>query len=43
MAESVEAFGNLLNGDYDDLPEQAFFNVGGIEDLLAKAKQLREA
>ena len=43
VAESVEAFGNLLNGDYDDLPEQAFFNVGGIEDLLAKAKQLREA
>src|SRR3954463_6837560 len=43
VAESVEAFGNLLNGEYDDLPEQAFFNVGGIEDLLAKAKQLREA
>ena len=43
VAESVEAFGNLLKGDYDDLPEQAFFNVGGIEDLLAKAKQLREA
>jgi F-type H+-transporting ATPase subunit beta len=43
VAESVEAFGNLLKGDYDDLPEQAFFNVGGIDDLLAKAKQLREA
>ena len=43
VAESVEAFGNLLKGDYDDLPEQAFFNVGGIDDLLAKAKQLRDA
>ncbi|HVF33519.1 MAG TPA: F0F1 ATP synthase subunit beta [Acidimicrobiales bacterium] len=43
VAESVEAFGNLLAGEYDDLPEQAFFNVGGIDDLLAKAKQLREA
>jgi F-type H+-transporting ATPase subunit beta len=43
VAESVEAFGNVLAGEYDDLPEQAFFNVGGIDDLQAKAKQLREA
>jgi F-type H+-transporting ATPase subunit beta len=43
VAESVEAFGNLLAGEYDDLPEQAFFNVGGIDDLLAKAKTLRDA
>ena len=43
VAESVEAFGNLLAGEYDDLPEQAFFNVGGIDDLLAKAKTLSEA
>jgi len=39
--ETVEAFGNLLNGEYDDYPEQAFFNVGGIEELTKKADQLR--
>ncbi|HEX9529797.1 MAG TPA: F0F1 ATP synthase subunit beta [Acidimicrobiales bacterium] len=43
VAETVEAFGNLLDGEYDDVPEQAFFNVGGTEDLMAKAKRLREA
>ena len=43
VAETVEAFDNLLKGDYDDLPEQAFFNVGGIDDLQAKAKQLQES
>jgi F-type H+-transporting ATPase subunit beta len=29
-----------LRGDYDDYPEQAFFNVGGVEDLKKKAEQL---
>jgi F-type H+/Na+-transporting ATPase subunit beta len=41
--ETVAAFGNLLSGEYDDYPEQAFFNVGGIDDLEKKAKQLRDA
>jgi F-type H+-transporting ATPase subunit beta len=40
VAETIEAFGNLLRGDYDEYPEQAFFNVGGIEDLKKKAEQL---
>jgi F-type H+-transporting ATPase subunit beta len=40
--ETVEAFGNLLDGEYDDFPEQAFFNVGGIEDLTKKADELRK-
>ena len=30
--ETVESFEMLINGDLDDLPEQAFFNVGGAED-----------
>ncbi len=41
VAETVEAFDNVLKGEYDDLPEQAFFNVGGIDDLLKKAQQLQ--
>ena len=30
------------NGELDDVPEQAFFNVGGVESVLAKAKTLQE-
>ncbi|HVE95281.1 MAG TPA: F0F1 ATP synthase subunit beta [Acidimicrobiales bacterium] len=41
VAETVEAFGKLLGGEFDDIPEQAFFNVGGIDDLLKKSEQLK--
>ncbi len=40
--ETVESFAALVNGDLDHVPEQAFFNVGGMESVLAKAKQLEE-
>ncbi|WP_448073040.1 F0F1 ATP synthase subunit beta [Georgenia yuyongxinii] len=33
VAETVESFKRIANGDYDHVPEQAFFNIGGIEDL----------
>jgi F-type H+-transporting ATPase subunit beta len=38
--ETVESFEALVNGDLDDVPEQAFFNVGGAESVLAKAHDL---
>ncbi|HEX2039119.1 MAG TPA: F0F1 ATP synthase subunit beta [Acidimicrobiales bacterium] len=41
--ETVEAFEKLAQGEFDDVPEQAFVAVGGIEDLMAKAKKLQEA
>jgi F-type H+-transporting ATPase subunit beta len=40
IQETVESFEALLNGDVDDVPEQAFLNVGGIESVLEKAKKL---
>ena len=41
MAETVESFEALINGDLDEVPEQAFLNVSGAEvGVLAKAKQL---
>ena len=43
LEETITSFERLVAGEFDHLPEQAFFNVGGIDDLLAKAKQLREA
>src|ERR1700733_5172355 len=37
IEETVESFEALVNGDLDEVPEQAFFNVGGAESVLAKA------
>jgi F-type H+-transporting ATPase subunit beta len=43
VSETVESFEALVNGEFDDVPEQAFLNVGGAEAALAKAKQLESA
>jgi F-type H+/Na+-transporting ATPase subunit beta len=40
IAETLESFKKLTEGEYDHLPEQAFFSVGGIEDVEAAAKRL---
>jgi F-type H+-transporting ATPase subunit beta len=42
VAETVESFEALINGELDDVPEQAFLNVGGVEQVFAKAKALQE-
>jgi F-type H+-transporting ATPase subunit beta len=41
--ETIESFERLCAGEYDDLPEQAFYMVGNIEEAEAQAKQLAEA
>ena len=43
IEETIKGFNAILNGEVDDLPEQAFLNVGTIEDVKEKAKQLLEA
>ena len=40
IAETVDGFGQILDGDCDDLPEQAFLYCGNIEEVRAKAKEL---
>ena len=40
LEETIASFDALAKGDYDHLPEQAFFNVGGIEEAEEKARQL---
>ena len=40
VSESVEAFKGILDGKYDHIPEDAFRLVGGIEDVLEKARKL---
>jgi F-type H+-transporting ATPase subunit beta len=41
LEENVRGFKEILEGKYDDLPEQAFYMVGTIEDAIAKAERLR--
>ena len=42
LEETIASFDALARGDHDDLPEQAFFNVGGIEEAQEKGRQLAE-
>jgi F-type H+-transporting ATPase subunit beta len=41
VEETVDSFEQLLEGELDDLPEQAFLNVGGADDARRKAAELR--
>jgi F-type H+-transporting ATPase subunit beta len=43
LADTVKGFKGLCAGDYDHLPEQAFYMVGTIEEAVAKAEKLAEA
>ena len=43
VEETVDSFEQLVRGDLDDLPEQAFLNVGGAEAARAKAAELRKS
>ncbi len=43
LADTIKGFKGLCNGDYDHLPEQAFYMVGTIEEAMAKAEKLAEA
>ena len=40
LEDTVAAFKRIADGEFDDLPEQAFYMVGGIDEVIEKAKQL---
>ncbi|KAA3463712.1 ATP synthase subunit beta, mitochondrial [Gossypium australe] len=40
LKESITSFQGVLDGKYDDLPEQSFYMVGGIEEVIAKADKI---
>jgi F-type H+-transporting ATPase subunit beta len=42
LADTVRGFREILDGKHDDLPEQAFMMVGGIDEAVEKAKKLSE-
>ena len=41
IADTVRAFKEIIDGKHDDIPEQAFYMQGGIEDVLAAAEKLK--
>ena len=40
LKETIRGFQGLLNGEFDALPEQAFYMVGTIDEAIEKAKNL---
>jgi len=40
LTDNVNSFTRILDGEFDSLPEQAFYLVGGIDDVIAKAETL---
>lgn len=43
LEDTIRSFKGILDGKYDDLPEDAFRNCGAIEDAVEKAKQMNDA
>lgn len=42
LEDTIQGFKELVEGKYDDLPEAAFYMVGGIDEAIEKAKKLKE-
>ena len=42
IQETIRSFGEVAEGKYDEIPEQAFYMVGGIEEVLEKAEKLQQ-
>jgi len=41
LADSIKGFNMILSGELDDLPEQAFYLVGDIDEAITKAESLQ--
>ena len=42
LKETIRGFRGIVDGEYDHLPEQAFFMVGGVEDVEKKARDMEK-
>ncbi|MFT4925170.1 MAG: F-type H+-transporting ATPase subunit beta [Phenylobacterium sp.] len=40
LKDTISSFKGILEGEYDDLPEQAFYMIGGVEEAIEKAKNM---
>jgi F-type H+-transporting ATPase subunit beta len=43
IADTIKGFKEIVDGKHDDLPEQAFYLVGTIEEAIEKAKSMKSA
>jgi F-type H+-transporting ATPase subunit beta len=43
LEDTIRSFKGIIKGDYDEVPEAAFYMVGSIEEVLEKAAQLKDA
>jgi F-type H+-transporting ATPase subunit beta len=43
LEDTISSFERVLSGEFDDLPEQAFYMVGGIDEAVEKAKKMASA
>ena len=43
LADTIKGFKGIINGDYDYLPENAFYMVGTIEEAIEQGKKLQAA
>jgi len=42
LEDTISSFERLVDGEFDSLPEQAFFMAGGIEDVIANANKMAQ-
>ena len=43
LADTIKGFKEICDGKHDDIPEQAFYMQGAIEEVLEKAAQMKKA
>lgn len=43
LSDTIKAFKSLIDGELDDIPEQAFYMVGGLDDVHEKASKLKDS
>jgi F-type H+-transporting ATPase subunit beta len=43
IEDTIKGFNMIMDGEVDDLPEQAFLNVGTIEEAIEKGRKLLES
>ena len=43
LADSIKGFREICDGKHDEIPEQAFYMQGSIEEVLEKAEQMKKA
>ena len=42
LKETIEAFSKIANGEFDHIPEQAFYNIGGIDDIMKEYERIQK-